>query len=283
VSAAGQPEPKENRGLRMTISGQPGRRLIFGQGPAQPSYARWPLVCARSTPTSVVESVAVLEPYETTPAIAGVSFSNQTVAVSFSNRVDIWKHDEDSGSIGRLRGQTAESRDFADIFFAASATLDFMPAGRVEPQGLSSGWIRQSRDAEGRYAYHVQCSSPGLALTLPCSPPSFVPLVDGRLHTSVETVNSQYLRISGLSTGEYEIATVPAIMTGIAWPAGAPAPCWAAGVGVTCQVQYADSLLPPASWQSLESSVVCTALLMQLTDAAGNAATSRFYRVTVGP
>ncbi|MBA4387393.1 MAG: hypothetical protein C0404_05390 [Verrucomicrobia bacterium] len=283
VSAAGQPEPRENRGLRMTISGQPGRRLIFGEGPAQPPYKRWPLVCARSAPTSEVESVAVLEPYDTTPVIAGVSFSNQTVTVAFTNRVDIWKHDEVSGSIGRLRGGTAGSRDFSDIFFAGSGALDFMPAGRVEPQGLSYGWIRQSRDAWGRYAYQLQCSSAGAVFTLPCSPPGFVALVDGRLHTSVETVNGQYLRISGLSTGEHRIVTAPAVMADIAWSNNLPVPRWAAGVGVTCQVQYTDSLLPIPSWQPLAAPVVSTSLLMQLPDAAAGAATNRFYRIRMWP
>lgn len=283
VSAAGKPEPRENRVLRMTISGQPGRRLIFGEGPGQPSYARWPLVCARSAPTSAVESVAVLEPYDTTPVIAGVSFSNQTVTVAFTNRVDIWKHDQDSGSVGRLRGGAVNCRDFSDIFFAGSGELDFMPAGRVEPQGLSYGWIRQSRDTLGRYAYELECSSTGAVFTLPCSPPGFVALVDGRLHTSVEAVNGQYLRISGLSTGGHRIVTAPAVMADIAWSNNLPVPCWAAGVGMTCQVQYADNLLPTCSWKALDSPVVSTSLLMQIPDAAAATTTNRFYRIRLWP
>jgi hypothetical protein len=225
----------------------------------------------------------VFEPYETVPGIAGVSFSNGTVAVSFSNRVELWRHDYGNGSIGRLRSGTAGSLDFNDLCFAASSPLDFMPACRVEPQGLSYGWIRQTRDAQGRYAYRVQCSSPGAAFTLPCSPPGFVPLVDGRVYTAVETVGGQYLRISGLSTGEHVIATAPAVMTGIGWSTNLATPRWAAGVGVTCQVQYAESLVPLPLWQPLDSPIVCTTLLMQLPDSGAGSVTTRFYRIRLWP
>lgn len=215
VSHDGITEVIRQSSLQVSMVAPNGSIAHFGEGPGQPPFVDWPLICVQLPFAPTNEIISVLVPSPGTATTHEVVFSNGVVIVAMQDMTDHWCVDALAPYAVRVSSMSGDSpSDWKEISFACSeGQTDFTPWGKIDATSTTYGSV-VCEEGDNALVYSIHLSAPA-TLTLYVPDRMAAASVNGTVQTDAVLVEPSLLVLPELPAGRHLLKVSSSAVTGI--------------------------------------------------------------------